>query len=808
MSEISHLVVKDAQRIPVDKLRWCFDPKNLSFQDTGQVEACDDFVGQEDAIEALEFGLCSQSHGQNVYVRGASGTGRLTMVRRMLQKLQPTTDQLKDCCYVHNFARPDRPRLIQLPPGKAAGFSKEVKKLAEFIAEDLPKSMDAQPWAAGREEIEDQIEQAVEGITKPFEKELEAQGLAMVQMQQGPVTQTAILPVVDGQPIPPEKLKSLIAKKKADASILESYEEKMPELQKKLVEISKQASEAYREGKKKLESFTENSARKLLEQASEQLLNDFPYGAVESFVQEIWQDVTDNHLARDPKVDYLTVLTERYGVNIVLSHCDKTHRPVVEETSPSYLNMMGAVEPNFTSDGQATSDYRGISGGALLRADQGFLVLTVDDLIAEPGSWSSLMKTLRTGRLEMVPREAGMMRPNIVLQPEPIPIRVRVILIGDSASYYQLGAMDNDFREQFNVLVDLDDHLPRDAEGVQKYANVVRRICDEESLPMFKADAITALAEHGARIASSSGKLSARFGRIGDIAREAAYLTGCETNNQKLVSGADVKSAVARTKKRAGRPSRRFQEMVHNGTIVLQTQGRLVGQVNGLAVMQSGQLTYGFPARITSTIGPGKKGIINIEDQADMSGSIHTKGFHILEGLLRHLLVTNHPLTFNASIAFEQSYGGIDGDSASGAEMVCLLSSMTGIPVLQSMAITGAIDQKGNYQAIGGVNEKIEGFFDACHHFGLTGNQGVVIPRSNADDLMLREDIVQACKDGKFEIFQCDTIFQAMEIMLDRPSGYISAGSKSYPSDSVLGIAADRIEKLWRQTMVNPCDLT
>ncbi len=488
---------------------------------------------------------------------------------------------------------------------------------------------------------------------------------------------------------------------------------------------------------------------------------------------------------------------ELYGVNIVLTHEDAHSKPIVFERTPSLINLLGTVEPKFGPGGVAMSDYRGIIPGALLNAACGYLILDVDDVLSEPGAWRMLMRTLRTGRLEIVPPEIGWMRQYVVIQPEPIEINVRVILIGDVMTYYMLDSADPDFRELFKVLSDFDSELVRSDQSVKQYASVVAFLAADENLPPFHKSAIAALAEHGARIAARRNKLTAKFGRIADLAREAAFLA-----SNQVVMDHHVKMAVRRTKLRASLPSRKFREFVESETIMVQTRGEVVGQINGLAVMRSGPLTYGFPARITATIGPGRSGVINIEGQAQMSGSIHTKGFQILGGLLRYLLNTHHPLAFSASIAFEQSYGGIDGDSASGAEIICLLSALTDIPIRQNLAMTGAIDQHGHVEAIGGVNEKIEGFFDTCNHFGLTGDQGVVIPKSNADDLMVRADVVDACSKEKFHIYAVDNICDAIEIVTGVPAG--SNRQEGYEEGTLLAKARKRALEFWQRTLASP----
>ena len=747
-----------ANEVPAELLRWkCIDC--LKFESTVEIDPAPGIMGQPTAYEALKFGIECLAPGQNVYVRGARGTGRNTMVHQMFRDLQPQSEENRDFCYVHNFSRPDHPRLVTLPPGKAHEFRKQMQSVAEFFEEGLIKSLDGEPYRGERQAVQDRVQEEIKQATEPLEKEIESNGMAVVQVQQGPAAQTLIMPVVDGNPVPPEQLKALIAEGKAKPEQLTQYEEALPQYQKAMQETGRQVSELIRAATKEIHDQMEKVARQLSSEYTKVVLEKFPTDSVKIYIDEVINDVVENHLQSDQeeRPDF----RELYGVNVVLSQADETLRPVVEENTPSLINLLGTVEPEFGQGGRAISDFRGIRSGALLQADNGYLVLDVNDVISEPGAWRALMRTLRTGRLEIVPPEAGWMRQTVVIQPEPIPIKVRVILIGDMQTYYQLDHADPDFRELFKVLADFDSELLRDSNGIKQYASVVAGLTATENLPPFHRTAVAALTEHGARIVARRNRLTAKFGRIADIAREAAFLA----KDDDVVTAEHVKSAIRRTKDRASLPSRKFREMVENKTLMVLTEGEVVGQINGLAVMRSGPLTYGFPARITATIGPGSAGLINIEGRAQMSGSIHTKGFHILGGLMRHLLRTEHPMTFSASLAFEQSYGGIDGDSASGAEIVCLLSALTGIPVKQSMAMTGAIDQHGHVEAIGGVNVKIEGYFDACEYFGLTGDQGVVIPKSNAGDLMLREDVVQASADGKFHVYAVDNIYDAIELM-------------------------------------------
>jgi ATP-dependent Lon protease len=469
--------------------------------------------------------------------------------------------------------------------------------------------------------------------------------------------------------------------------------------------------------------------------------------------------------------------------------------PVVNESAPTLQNLLGNIEREFSSMGTFRSDHTMIHAGSLLRADGGYLVLEVREILNEPGAWKVLLRTLKTGQLEMVPSEMSYFWSGQVLQPEPIPLKVKVILIGDPGLYQMLDYYDPDFSYLFKVLADFDTTIARDSQGVQFYAGILARIAQQEDLLAFDRSAVAAMTEHGARIAGVKDRLTTKFGRLTDVAREAAFIA--QKQKKACVSAEDVYNAIARGRRRADLPARHFRKNIADGVIRIQTQGSQVGQINGLAVIQAGPLTYGFPSRITASVGAGTAGTVNIEREAELSGAIHTKGFYILGGLMRNLLKTNHPLAFSASVAFEQSYGGIDGDSASGAEMVCLLSALTCVPIRQDLAMTGAIDQLGHVQPIGAVSEKVEGFYAVCKEVGFTGSQGVVIPRTNAGDLMLDPEIVNECANGRFHVYAVDTIYEAIELFSGQSAG-VAADDGRYPEDTFLGRAQHRAYDYWR----------
>lgn len=783
--------------VPVPQLRWICDPDDFSFQTTAEVEPIPGVVGQDSAIEALRFGLETTAAGQNVYVRGLNGTGRMTMIRRLLEELSPLCRRRFDRCYVHNFSAPESPRLITLPPGRARAFRKLNRDLVEFIEDGLQPALNASNLKSERSAVHERTQAGIDTLTTPFKEKLAKAGLALVSFQSGSVTQTALFPLIEGKPAPPEEVEKLIEAGTLPAEFREKYRSQLEQFAEELESTTQQANDQYRAGLEEVQKLVEDSARELLERVAKPLRQTFKHESVQTFVGEVIDDVLEHRIGA---TEEQPPASRRYGVNILVEHTRESSCPMIVETHPSLRNLLGTIEPELTPQGPALADYRRIQAGSLLRADGGYIILDARDVLSEPGAWKILVRTLRSGRLEIVPPELGSPFGSPTLKPEAVDVHLRVILVGSAGTYYALDQNDPDFSELFKVLADFDDTITRTPEALQQYAGVISRLAKEEDLLPFDRTAVAKLAEHGARIVAKRNKLTTRFSRIGDLVREASFLAG--KDGASPVVGEHVSRAIRRTKERANLPSRKFLELLSDGTIRVETSGHVVGQINGLAVISSGMMKYGFPARITASIGPGHAGLVDIEGSASLSGSIHTKGFQILGGLLRRLLDAEHPLAFSASLAFEQSYGGIDGDSASGAEICCLLSALTDVPINQGLAITGAIDQMGHLQAIGGANEKIEGFFDTCHGLGLTGQQGVIIPQSNAGDLMLRMDVVEACQAGQFQIYAVETIHQAIELLTGVSAG--ERGPKGYSDDSLLGLAVKRAHEYWLKSVKSP----
>lgn len=777
--------------LPVEALRWRCDPRTLPFESTAEVEPITGVVGQESAVEALRFGLETNAPGQNVFVRGISGTGRMTLLRRMLEQIRLNCPTTRDRCYVHNFVQPDRPRLLTLPRGEGAAFQRKLDEFADFIRDELKSSLSSQAMATKRNLLERDTQRRIEQAVEPFERALHEAGLALVSFQAGPVVQSALVPRIDGKPVPPEEYEQMRAGGQISDEQYNQFRETHDAFQPRLQEITVAVNEIRTRHNDGLTELWKQDVRAVLSPPAGAIAAEFATPQVRAFLESIIDDVIQR---RRKAIEKESDFTRVYRANVILTRDGDTECPIVVENTPTMGNLLGTVDHTISRGEAITSDHLMIRAGSLLRADGGYLILESRDVLREPGAWHVLMRTLRTNCLEIVPPEMTYPWAVPSLKPEPIDVRIKVILLGESDIYYMLDEMDPDFPDLFKVLADFERHVPHDQRAVQQYAGVLSRIAREEGLPAFDREAVAALIEHGARIAADKGRLTTRFGRLADIAREAAFV--CDKRVGTTVIAADVHDAVRRTKQRADMPSRQFREMLADGTICVQTAGQEIGQINGLAVLTAGPLTYGFPARITATIGPGTAGVINIEREAALSGSIHTKGFYILGGLLRFLLRTDHPLAFDASVAFEQSYGGIDGDSASGAEICCLLSALTDIPVRQDLAMTGAIDQVGHILAIGAVNEKIEGFFDTCRDMGLTGTQGVIIPKANAGDLMLRHDVVEACARGDFRVHAVSTVHEALECLTGVPAGHRGADGW-YPEGTILGAAVFRAWEYW-----------
>lgn len=773
--------------IPADQLRWRCPATSLDFSTTSDLRPAEGVVGQEEAAEALRFGLSIDAYGQNVYVRGLTGSGRLTLVRDLLRTVRPGTTEAVDRCYVHDFETPDRPRLLTLPSGSAPKLKARIEELVRFVREDLADLVNTESLRVRTHDVEAAANREVAGVSGPFDKALSAAGLALVGIQAEEGTEPAIVPVVEGEPTTFEDLEDIVERGRFDATAAEKLRQAAERFEVDLESVSARVVKIRRRSQRTVRRLVHQEAQRVLQDAVADIRRVWPQ--TERWLLDLQNDASERAMDFEDHPE----LAERYRVNVLVSREVGSEPPVLIENVPTVQNLLGSIDL-VSNEQSASAPHLGIHAGAMLRAEGGTLILIARDVLSEPMAWAALMRTLRTGEIELSPQESAqstMRSPGV--KPEPIPVRVKVVLVGEPDVWYALDESDPDFSHLFKVLVDFDEVVPRDATGIASYGRVIARIARDERLLPFTSAAVGALVEFGAREAAQAGKLTARFGRVADLAREGAFLA--RARGAMFVDRDDVERAIFAGHRRADLPGRKFREGVVQGRIRIRTRGEEIGELNGLAVMEAGTQAYGFPTRITATVGPGNAGTVHVEREAELSGHIHTKGFLIVRGLLRHLLRTEHPLAFDASITHEQSYGGIDGDSASGAEFCCLLSALTSMPIQQGIAMTGAVDQHGNVLPIGAVNEKIEGFFDVCQVNGLEGGNGVIVPRTNVGDLQLRKDVVNACRAGRFSVWGIDRIEEAIELLFGMPAGALVAGR--YPQGSLLGTAVDRADLLW-----------
>lgn len=779
-------------RVTDEQLYWSVDRTDLPFKTTKDIKPTMQIFGHETAKDALVFAIECHSPGLNAYVRGLSGSGRKTLIKKVFDEIKPKARKQRDYCYVHNFKHPNAPRLLVLEAGYGQLLKQMLSSFADFVANDLPKTFTSEEIREQRKAAEHKVNQAVDKLYQPFEKKLEKKGFALANIKNASQMQMVILPVYDGQPIPPDTFNELLEKGEIAQEVLDKVREQMPALQEELQLIAQRSAALVKESMETVSEINKTFVRDKLSYHLKAITKRFNHAGLADYLTELVDDFIDNQFYQQAEHFDPNLL---YGVNIINERFENDQAPVVFEQSPTLGHLLGVVE----SQGKLLP-YQSISAGSLVRADGGFLVVEVDETLSQSGAWATIMRTLRSGKLAFAFEDKPDGRPALI-KPDALPLDIKVILVGSHQRFYELNAYDAGFADQFKVLVDLETDLLRNSESYLQYAQVIRKVIDTENLLHFEQSGVAQLIEHGARLAGGKNKLSARFGRVMDTAREASYLA--KKAGTSTVDSAFIIQAIRAQKHRSLAPANRFYELLDSGTIIIDTQGERVGQINGLAVTQAGRVAYGFPARITATVSPGQAGLINIEGQADLSGQIHTKGFQILGGVLRHLLKPEHPLSFSASLAFEQSYGGIDGDSASGAEACCLLSAITGAAIKQNLAMTGAIDQFGQIQAIGGVNEKIEGFFDACRFQQLTGDQGVIIPQANVADLMLRDDVVRACREGQFHVYAVTHVLDALAILTETASCKSALlDCQPYPEASLLSIAVTRMGDLFHQSKI------
>lgn len=741
-----------------NNLRLVCDPASLTFETTAELQPTTAIIGQPRATKALEFGMGLKSKGYNIFVTGSTGTGRSTAIRHFLQERCGREATPDDLLYLYNFEAAHRPQAISLPPGQGSHFVEHMKRLIEAIQSALTQAFESSSYREAIHALEQKLVEQREEKLDALDRRATEQGFDLQDSPAGLVIMVAGEEEA-GEPVANGELQAR----------RETHRGLQMELQSILREVRILERDA-REERRRLdqqvaEAAVQDEFDALREKYAEQsIISDY----LDAVREDLVEQVTRAAPALDEKDLDQIVDLRRYEVNVLVNNADGKGAPVIVQLNPTYENLFGRLE--YETQGHAmTTHFTQIRAGDLHRANGGYLVMYALDLIRQRETWEALKRALKAQEIEM--RSPSSDAPAIAnsLWPQPVPLNLKIILLGHSNLYESLYWNDEEFSDLFKVRADFSDTMPRDPANELSYAEFVASRSQEEKLRPFGRTAVAKIIEHGARLAEYQCKLSTRFGAIADLARESDYWAGIDGHD--VVTADDVRNALNERTHRASQEAEQVREEILEGMIFIATEGEIVGQVNGLSVREVGDFSFGHPGCISARTFMGESGVIHIERETEMDGPIHEKGVLTLNGYLGGTYAQHQPLSMSASLTFEQTYGGIDGDSASSSELYALISSLSGLPARQSISVTGSVNQRGEIQPIGAVNEKIEGFFDVCQARGLTGDQGVLIPATNIVNLMLREDVVDAVGKGLFHIWPVSNINEGIELLMGRPAG-------------------------------------
>jgi predicted ATP-dependent protease len=738
--------------LDVSQLRQRTDPEQLAFETTADLDDLQDPIGQPRAVEAMQFGTGIERKGFNVFALGPSGMDKRAFVSQFFAGQAQDEAVPSDWCYLNNFDEPHRPQAIGLPAGLGVRLRQDMEHLVEELRTALAASFESEEYQTRRQVIAEEFKERQEQAFKGLQERAQERGLAVLRTPAG----LAFAPVRDGEVLSREEVEKLAAEQR------QQLEQEVETLQEELQKILRQMPLWQRDMRDKMRELDREEATFAVGGLMDELRERYSdHKKIAKYLDDVRKDVVENASEFFPsEQDPSTVLSallggggaqrgregsasmRRYRVNVLVDHSSSEGAPVVYEDNPTYQNLIGRVE-HMAQMGALVTDFNLIKAGALHRANGGYLILDARELLLQPYAWDGLKRALQSGQLRI--ESLGQMLSlvsTVSLEPEPIALDVKVALLGEPMLYYLLWQLDPDFADLFKVAADLEERMERSPENQLLYARLIATLARRQDLRPFDRGAVARIIEHSARVAGDAAKLSTHMRSISDLLQEADYRAG-----------------------------ERAQEAILRDTLFIDTEGEAIGQVNGLSVAQLGSFAFGRPTRITAQVRMGKGEVVDIEREVELGGPIHSKGVLILSGLLGGRYATERPLSLSASLVFEQSYGGVEGDSASSAELYALLSAIAEVPVRQSLAVTGSVNQHGRVQAIGGVNEKIEGFFDVCRARGLTGQQGVLIPAANVKHLMLRQDVVDAVAAGQFQVYPVEFIDQGIEILTGVPAG-------------------------------------
>jgi len=689
-------------------------------------------------------------------------------VTKLLEQLEVKKRDLTDLLYVHNFKNADMPMLISLPAGDGGKFKRAMERLITDLKTNIPQVFASEEYQKRRQGIVSKYEEQHRTLLRDFEKSIEEQGFKVMQIQKGPFVRPAIFPIIDGKPTKLEDVEKMVREGKLTEADYEAMSKKIHELESGMATIYSKVREIQDKANTEIQKLNEWMIKPSVSELINDIKKKFASKKVAQYLKEAFDSILSNldRFLRDQKNQDEF---REYKVNVLVDNAETEVVPIIFETTPSHKNLFGTIERHAAGPGMYVSDFLNIKAGSLLRANGGYLVLNGFDALIEPGVWQALKRTLRNGVVDIQAFDPFHIFSSSALKPEPITVDVKIIMIGTQWLYYLLFYQDEDFKKIFKVKADFDTVMDKNAANINEYASFIKSICHTEQLLPFTKQAVADIIEYGVRIAGRKDKLSTRFHVVADMIREADYWA--KQRKAKSISAEDIEKAIQGWRRRVNMYEDKVQELIEKDILMIDTKGTAVGQVNGLSVYQVGGYSFGRPTKITAKTSLGRAGIINIEREANLGGRTYNKGVLILSGFLKSRYAQEQPMTIDATLGFEQSYSEVDGDSASSTEVYALLSALSGVPITQQIAVTGSVNQNGEVQPIGGVNEKIEGFYDVCKAKGLTGKQGVMIPAKNVEDLMLKQEIVDVVKKKKFHIYPVATIDEGIEILTGKTAG-------------------------------------
>jgi len=794
----------ESYRIPAEKLRKTCKMEELDFcTGTEDMAPLKGFIGQERAVRAMQFGLAMDVPYYNIFVVGQPGTGKSTYVQAVVTKAALERSRPDDWCYIYNFDEPDRPIAVSLPVGEGRVFQKTMEGFIAELRSALPKAFADSDYEQQKENIIQSVNQTMAGYFNDLEEEAKKAGFSLKQTPKGIV----FIPIKNnGELMSQEEFGQLSPQEKKEV------EEAVYQLKRKLEGILHTGRTLEKEADEKLRELEKQIALRVIEPLLDKIKEKYQeFPVILNYLDNVLKDVTTNlgmfkTTEQHQQSPYMQWSQEgidpftRYKVNLFVNNEQLHGAPVIIEQNPNYYNLFGKIEYRSQMMTMNT-DFTLIKPGAIHRANGGYLILQAKDVLGDPLIWVTLKKALqyRQSLIENIWEQYRLV-PTSTFRPEPIPLDVKVILIGNPMLYHLLFNLDEDFRKLFKVKVDFDTEMPRNQENLQHFVAFVSSVCQRENLKHFSRSGLARLIEYGSRLAGDQNKLSTRFNEVVEIIHEAAALA--KARDSQYVEGVHVQEAIKERVYRYNKIEEKLQELALQDTIMINTDGAVVGQVNGLSLIDVGGYVFGRPVRITARTYMGRGGVINIERETNMSGNIHDKGVLTLGGYLGGKFAQDKPLGVTAQITFEQLYEGVEGDSASSAELYAILSSLAGVPLKQSLAVTGSVNQFGEIQPIGGVTEKIEGFFDLCRARGLTGEQGVIIPVQNISNLMLREEVVQAVKDNLFHVYAIRNIEEGIELLTGLPAGE-KGEDGHYPENTIFYLVEKRLQGAYKRMRTN-----